>query len=489
MVENLPRPYVDNGALSALQTAGAVMLIGDSITEGVGASAFDNAYLQHFQRSVNTWREGEKTNDRDGDYGYPVMLGMNQFINQDGITTTGSIIGGGVVDYRLVLAAGQSLTIDNRQISYFDVYYDEASTTATNAKYEVIHGDQTITINKAVSGGGSGIGTTFPTLVSSRDSDVTSAGDLVRITAEGGNLVITGVMSWRTSFDSPIVYTAGHSGWVLESYNQTRINDLAAHVNSFRAGSNKCAIIALGTNNIYNPSLAVDPDTYIVELQALITRMNSVMSNIRYIISIPPRATESTWPANEGQYEEYVANILDFCDSNGHTAVRHDLIDYSGLGMYSDGVHPNDIGHVTMAKEFCDAIGIPFKPYAANVDVKERRANFLYTNGWADFGGNSNFGIKLARNGNRAFFSGLAGGGSATSATIGSVARHLAPALRDIYIPVITSDAVAPNKILVVRRGGAVVLHEVDNTPVTTYPVWVSCDGVEWNIYPEKPAI
>ncbi|AUR95711.1 SGNH hydrolase-type esterase domain protein [Vibrio phage 1.211.B._10N.222.52.F11] len=341
----------------ALNSRGAFLVIGDSITEGVGASSYDEGYANKLARSF--FRSIDSGFNEDRGYRFETIFNLANAIAQEGVSTTGVVSGGGSVDSVLTLAAGQTLTVTGRAVAFFDIFYGATSSTATGAQFSrngVVYDTKTIT--------GAGTQTTFPTAIvdgdqSSRDTDT------LTLTAIGGTIVVTGLLTLRKSSNSALMYINGKSGWGYEDHAlQSRVDAVADHINLLGPATETLCLINLGTNNIYNPSKALSPANYVAAIDDLINKYSAALTkNVNFVISVPPKAAPPTATVTGDAYLEYVKAIIEYAEANQRQLLRLDKTGLSGVGtLLDDTIHPNDEGHNILAKEICRTLGIPYNP-------------------------------------------------------------------------------------------------------------------------------
>ena len=131
-------------------------------------------------------------------------------------------------------------------------------------------------------------------------------------------------------------------------------------------------IINLGTNSIYNSSTATTPIDMIAQLTTFIIGIRANCSNVDFLIEIPPKANESMHPVciSSYKYSDYATALINFCRSNSHGMIRHDLSALSyDTSLYADGVHPNSDGQFTFAQTICDSLNINFDQYIKKTEL------------------------------------------------------------------------------------------------------------------------
>ncbi|MFT5788010.1 MAG: hypothetical protein ACI8SJ_000105 [Shewanella sp.] len=345
----------DYSVKGTIENLCSVVLISDSIGESVGASSYSEGYANKLMRSLMNHVDMGAGNDRG--YGHAVTINMERALQQPGLSTSGELVSLGVVDSRLRLNSGQSITIINKAIAYADIFYQ-----ADKSSGEIqIALDGKVIKQQAVNG--NGVQTTFPTALNDMvgyAQEITEQ-QVVTITAIGGVIEVCGIKHFKHSYKSPIAYTIAKSGWGYQNYSTPeKLDEIAGYANWARSSEKKLFIINLGTNNIYNPTVAGSPAEYVTNMIKLVNGIKSRCLNSKFLISVPPKANESQWPIVDDvyRYEDYVKAISKYCIANKHGLIRHDRSTLSEAIYYSDGVHPNDEGHSVMAATICDALAI-----------------------------------------------------------------------------------------------------------------------------------
>ncbi|WP_337240521.1 SGNH/GDSL hydrolase family protein [Proteus faecis] len=350
-------------ALNVISGNCSVMLIGDSITTGVGANNNTEKYTYNFFRSLFNMVDHGFGNDIG--FGYETYIEMEQAIRTAGVTTTGSITRDGVVMSRLLLLNNEHVQITGRELAVIGCVYDGGSTTG-NIEISV-NGSiiKTITTNKTSGLKDSG-------LVVLMDGFLCSESDVIKIKAIDGSVKITAINTFKTDIyndnhivSSPIAYVVSKSGWAYQDFiSPEKVDEISFYANLYRGSTNKLFILNLGTNNIYNPSASKTPDEYISLLNTLILEIRKKVSRANFAIAVPLRADESKWNSEKGEYFTYVNKILSYCKNNNHLAIRLDrtIMSLSGK-FYTDGVHPDQSGHKFLAMKLCESLFIPFNPY------------------------------------------------------------------------------------------------------------------------------
>ncbi|MBG5922591.1 SGNH/GDSL hydrolase family protein [Providencia rettgeri] len=347
---------IDSGTAS-------VVVVGDSITSGVGASTAEDKYVTKFMRSL--WNHVDKGLGNDRSFNFESYIEIAQAIKHVGVTTTGTVLKNGVVESRLKLTDGQYIEFTLREIGYLDCIYEGDLTKGDVDFYVNDKLVRSFTTLKTP-----GLHSSFPTAL--LGGKLVGLSDKCRIVAKGGNVVISALLTLRQSARSPFCYVVSRSGWGFQSYlDPAKLTEIAFYLNYRNAANKKLLILNLGTNNIYNKDLAVNSDEYIALLDAFIAGIKARSSNVHFVIEVPARAT-SRWTALKDNYELYVAKILEYCKSNKHLVTRFDRETMSLTGdYYDDGLHPNDDGHSMIAMSLCKTLGIQYNPYRRMTEISD----------------------------------------------------------------------------------------------------------------------
>lgn len=459
----------NNGVVGLCFNTPSILVLGDSITYGSGATSLKNGYSFLLARSImNALNNGAQN---DPGYGYHAIVNAVQNVGSTSFTTTGSYSAAGVVGSRISLAAGQTITLTGISIATLYVFYDGAVST----------GSLTFSLNGAatwstVAVSGASINNTGAVTV----PQTTIASDTITISASGGTVVVTAIQTLKTSSSSPLMWVAAQSGTTFGDFKSAAaIAELAYYLNFARTGNSKILHLALGTNSIYNAGKATKPAQMITDMSAIITGIKAACTNVQVVLHIPPRANESTFPVINSSYTyaDYVLAIEDYARTNSATLIRHDMSAVSYAGMYADGVHPNDYGHLVMAKAACDVYGVQINPYINSVttyNTNNLQANITYNSTWRSFTNNTLYRVMATYNSqqNSVQLSGIAEPNGSVSTTVGTLPSGYRPVGRTCYF---TARSDAGAALLSIDTSGNIVLTTVPGT-------WFSFEGVNFTV-------
>lgn len=318
-----------------------ILIIGDSITKNVGASNPKFSYAACLGKALaNFYKKG---------YGYPLHLNISNAM--DIVSYTGTVGQSGLGAESVTVSSSQALTICKSEAIAVAVVIDGPNSSCSTIELR-INGVAVASAPKPTGNPG------IAFLVSPYKE--WESCDVVTISPVGGSMVVLGATPLKRGDynnpgnTSPLIITCGASGQSFDYYTNN-ISQVGTLLNSLNADSPATCIIALGTNSIYNNTQAQTPSEYISSLTALIAAIAaSATTNI--VLTIPPKANETLWPVIKSgyTYDDYVAAIKSFASST-----VYDVIDLNIPELpYVDGVHPNDAGHISIAKRYCDFLSI-----------------------------------------------------------------------------------------------------------------------------------
>ena len=473
-------PFNQNGFSSAASSQCSFVLLGDSISESVGASSYVKGCAWMAARSLMNAGDLGWPNERT--YGNHSVINMANAIASGVLSSTGTLVATGVVGSRVSLAAGQVLTLTGVATDYVDFVYD-ASASSGSVQVKL---NGTLMATKAISG--TGLQNTFPTQLSNLTGVgvLTSETDVITFTSVSATVVITAVLAWRNSYTSPAAYVIAKSGTAYQDYTtSTQMDEIAYYLNMYRSGSLNYLMFNLGTNNIYNATKSLTPAAMIAQISALITGINARCTSVRYAIAVPPRAYETTWPVIAGGYTyfDYVDAIVAFAKANGHALIRHDksILGQGLNAFYYDGVHPNDIGHQIATRNICDVLEVPVngnqKGAPGYIFPPAELANLLYgtsvniamNSTWRALSNNAAYTAKARLVGKVVYLSGAVEPNGSVSQVIGTLPAGYHPTARGTYIA--TRDNAGIANFLIDASGVITLSTAVPST-------WVSLENI-----------
>lgn len=453
-----------SGISSEMRKRSAVMIIGDSISEGTGATYATGVGYITCASILNASNNGYAY---DEGYKWPVVINQSN-AQSAGYSTNGAISATGVIRHRLSLDAGEAITVTERDFAYVWVTYDADVSTGSL----VIAKNGTTLSTQAVSG--TGLQTTTSV------SEEFTEDDTLTITASGGTIVVTAVYTLAGSSDvQTLVYIAAESGSAYQDYtDEAGLDELAYYMNEFRSSYPKVWVLNLGTNNLYNSGKAKTPAEYTALIGDFVAGINSRCSNNRYVISIPPKANEGIFPLIKSgyTYSDYVVAILAYCRENGHQVIRYDqTVLRTDTSLYVDGVHPNAEGHLVMAEKLCGVLGVPVNYYIRTTVPSfdnETREAITYNDTWGAFTGSSSFDAVAHKNGNIVHLSGIIQPNASSATQIGTLPSGYRPVGRTVYL---SGRDNSGYETITITSAGAVSVGSASLT-------WLSLEGISFPI-------
>jgi lysophospholipase L1-like esterase len=472
-------PFNANGFSSVATNQCSFVLLGDSISEGVGATNYTLGCSWLAARSLLNAGDLGWPNDRT--YGYHSIVNMGNALTSGLLSSTGSIVATGVVGSRVSLAAGQVLTLTGVSVDFADLVYDASASTGSVQ----VNLNGVLVATKTISG--TGLQNTFPTQVSglSGQNVLTAESDVITFTSVSGTVVITEVLAWRNSYISPAVHVIAKSGTAYQDYTSAgQMDEISYYLNLYRSSDANYLLLNLGTNNIYNATKSLTPSAMVAQISTLISGINSRCASVRCAIAVPPRAYETTWPVIAGGYTyfDYVDAIVAFAKANGHALVRHDksILGQGLNAFYADGVHPNNTGHQIAARNICDLLEVPVNgnvkgsygyisvPAEFIGQLSGSQANITMNSTWGPASGNSAYAAKARKVGKMVYLSGLIQANGSVAALIGTLPSGYFSPTKGVYTLIRDSTA---NRTLFIDTSGAMTIDAVAGT-------WLSLENV-----------
>lgn len=345
------------------------LLLTDSFGLGAGATSYNKGFSSIVTQSIQNASGSSNTDS----HGYTSIINMQyQLSSGTGITTTGSLVNTGLVEKRLELTAGETITITNRTYRYADVFYD-ASLSSGTLTFRL---NGNIVATKTLSG--TGIQNTSGGSSTPMVALETLPTDTLTITASATAIVTAIIVLREPTFSPPITYVASQGGTLFSDYSTSAKMDEIAYYLNYASRERRYVALALGTNSIYG-AYQETPASMIANAKILIAGINSrSTAPVNYILTAPAKANEAFYPTLPGYtYEDYIQALVTFCDSAHYELIRYDLTPM-GLGSdtyLDDHLHPNDLGYSIIANAWTQKLNIPTNP---NTTVSTRsNTNYL----------------------------------------------------------------------------------------------------------------
>jgi lysophospholipase L1-like esterase len=439
-----------------------VILIGDSITEGVGASVWSNRYANMFEKSLNG-------NVPDG-FGYGLNVNMFNALEEPNISTTGQLIAGSTTTGSVLrLDDGEYILMSQYQLDFVDVIYDG---TLSSGSMDILIDDTVVASETLLTT--SDTLTTFPTPITRTDKS-----NAIKIQANGGTIIVKSIVPLRKAFNAPILHRYGKSGWGYQDFNLQSSVDEINKITTLLGSASQVVVLALGTNNIYNSSKSLTPNDTVAEARSLISKIKATLSNPHFVVAIPPKANEGMWPVIESgfSYEDYKTAMLGMIEDDGHQAFRADLIGLLDRGLYSDGLHPDDSGHILYAHRLCYDLAMPYMPYRDDINQSDKYVELpidcTYNSTWGDFGADPAKRLQAVQIKNQVFLSGIVQPNGSASTAVGNIPLGIdPPGQRDVFTITRDDGGVA---LVSISVGGQIQVNSVPSS-------WISFDNISYTV-------
>lgn len=360
-----------------------IMLISDSFGAAVGASTYTQSFAYKLSRSI--FNAFNSTFGSDTGVRYETNLDMSKAWLEPGMPGNGganspgvSFVNQGLLTKQLKMPANEWFTFTTKEVNKIGFFYDGTVTTATSAEVYV---NNILVGTLSILGTISGSHSDFVTYKTTENTRLT---DVIKIVAIGGDLYVTGMTTHAYSATSPYFYIAARSGWTFDDFNKPeKIAELTAILNFNKSDSiRRLVILDLGPNSLYQEgSRAQTPSEFVTSLNALKTAIANEAANTSFLICVPAKANPVTDDDGQGypiylseySYEDYRNAIVNYADTNNISVLRFDLSPLSQppYQLYSDKLHPNNLGHDVKANAYCEALGISLNQYLKTIDFKK----------------------------------------------------------------------------------------------------------------------
>ncbi|RUR51966.1 hypothetical protein ELS78_21450 [Aeromonas veronii] len=324
-------------AMSPVKNAqGSINVIGDSISQFVGASQFSKSWVSLFFDDI---AKRDKSSDSEAVINFSIL-------DKYGMACRGnwSLGQSGPLGQSLVLSEGASVEF-NGQYEFVDVYFNR--TPAAGKLRFLKDGELYKTIDCR--------GDYASDVLTFFSGKCPGNNGAHRILAIDGAVEITAITRLNQSTKRIHLNRMACSGYSSSDFiSDARLASIATQGSFFQSASN-WFIIAIGTNDIYNQQKAVTPDKYAENITKIAHRMLS--GNNKVVLVVPPISDESIWPPVIAPHVSYADALRRVSRELDLPIVDLSLLDLHRDDMYGDGVHPNDAGHLAIRNEFNRQLG------------------------------------------------------------------------------------------------------------------------------------
>lgn len=328
----------DYNARYALDTPRSIVFIGDSITFG----------------SMLTGRSQT----------YPYLI--QQFLNNRLRFTQGNFLSGSVVDYNdytlagtytrgtsgplgasIILQPGASITFTADNLNYLGFWYQRTAASGTI----------TITRNGATVMSANTAGTTASDVFSEWSTfSPGTANDNYVLSASVAPVELTGIAGTHQIVGrTPFIQVHARGGYATANFTSAAAQASIA-AQALYNSLHPIYVLALGTNDIYNPATAVSSATYKANL---LTIVNGLKTSGIPVLTVPLKATETTYHPVYEPFENYRRAVYEVAAATGFKVIDLSSLDLDVLGLYGpDGLHPDFRGTNAMASKFFSELNL-----------------------------------------------------------------------------------------------------------------------------------
>lgn len=313
--------------------------IGDSITSGYFVN-YNQSYVYRLQKMMN---------DHAGGVGQSDFRSGSSF---EFWTTTGTVTNGtaGPQAKSLILAVGATISFTAQNVDVLRIFYQRASGAGT---LTLTAGGPTIgaPLNCSGAAGNDIMGQIF---ISGRPSVQNFT-----ITCTVASVEITGFtgLAYTSQGRTPVILTRfSQGGYSTANYTSAPVlTSILAQVPYYATGFFR-AIIALGTNDIFNPATAISSAAFGANLETIIAGLTVFCVPI---LTVPLRTTGATYAPVLEPFDNYRDVIYQKARKYSLQVVDFSELDLAAAGAYyTDGLHPNDYGHAMMANKVWQELGL-----------------------------------------------------------------------------------------------------------------------------------
>ncbi|QJX62975.1 hypothetical protein HLK66_15805 [Niallia circulans] len=306
---------------------GCIIWIGDSITAEYGLS-YGKGYVSKLYNKLKNY------------LGYPNDFEViTNFTEDPSVQISGSYAIGtkGPTKKSLIMQPNSIITFTGN-VQYIDLIYDKSP---TRGKIEVYR-DGVLFKTIDCSGSADLYAHSFPSDSSNYYEEATYT--LKCINANVELLGIIRLHAKNGTKSSVNFIRCAVSGETTDYFTGEQILNYLKHISDFAVGNkNRLYVIALGENNIYNPSKATSSIQYKEHLEKIILGVYDASIDCRIILTVPTLPIESTWPPIIEPYLNYRRVIYELADKYNCTIIDYSFVDFEKVD-YQDDLHPNSNG-------------------------------------------------------------------------------------------------------------------------------------------------
>jgi lysophospholipase L1-like esterase len=226
-------------------------------------------------------------------------------------------------------------------------------------------------------------------------------------------------------------------------------------------------VIALGTNDIYNPSKAVSRATFKSNLDAICVGLRTYGIPV---LTVPLRAVQTTYSPVLESFEEYRNAVYEVARKYGYAVVDLSEYDLNSTGGYqADGLHPSNIGHSLLAAIYWEKLNLA----AANHQLPS--GTLTMAGSYSAFGSNYGLPSYQAMPSGMVMLSGfISTGGSAKNTTVTTIPEAVRPSRAHLFTVGGLNGAAGASVTVQVNPSGIITMYDYSSASLTQF----SLDGI-----------
>lgn len=319
--------------------------VGDSITEGTGASNNKiTSYAAMLQKMVNNSMSFGQGNFLSG--------GMFNILNLNAPYTRGT---GGVGQQSVILAPGGSIGFSADYIDTVSFFYNRTPSS----------GSLTLTVNgtagTAVACAGTaqldaqGVLTTTARTGKSANFYITCTGAAVELTGLSVFHALSGTNNYAAN---PVFLTfQGFSGYNTTSFLPMSVATSLIAQNPLPQLNFAGYVLAFGTNDIFNVSTANTSAVFKSNLDTIIQNIRTAAgTSCTIVLTVPLNARSDFRTPVLEPFNNYRESVYQLATKWDLDVVDLSELDLITVGATADGLHPNDYGHSIIATTYYERL-------------------------------------------------------------------------------------------------------------------------------------
>jgi len=323
-------------------SAGAICVLGDSLTVGEASTSLSKSYASIIFDSIADYLTG----------GYGIGNEVNfNWTSMGNVALTGQTAGtSGPIQRSQVIAVNGTITVARANATKMAFYFDR---TPTSGSVEIRqNGSLLATIDCS--------GAAAKTVLS-QYVNISSGGAPVQFKVINNPVEFLALVPIRDNPNQPNVLMPMRmavSGWNTADFLTSPDQILSIGECGGIGGTSGIFVLAVGSNDIYTSALT--PSDYIDNLRTIGATLESYRQSNVIVLVVPPRADETIFPPaiEDYDFDDYRNALYSLSKERQWPIIDHSVLRLKERSLLSDGLHPNDEGHLAMAENVMKSCGI-----------------------------------------------------------------------------------------------------------------------------------